>query len=43
MLALLEWANQRTWASEWAKYGVTQADGTAAPPPPRPNTRLIAP
>jgi N-acetylmuramoyl-L-alanine amidase len=40
-LDFMRWLNETTWASEWPKYKVTDADGNAVPQPPRPRSRNV--
>jgi N-acetylmuramoyl-L-alanine amidase len=40
-LDFMRWLNYITWASEWPKYKVTDADGNAVPQPPRPRSRNV--
>jgi hypothetical protein len=41
MTNFLEWINNITWTSEWAKYGVVDAAGAPVAAPPRPITRRV--
>jgi hypothetical protein len=40
-LAFAKWLNNATWASEWPKFKVTDADGEAVSLPPRPRSRRV--
>jgi hypothetical protein len=40
-LDFMRWINGVTWASEWPKYQVTDANGVDVPRPPRPRSRRV--
>jgi len=40
-LDFMRWINGVTWASEWPKYQVTDANGAEVPRPPRPRSRRV--
>jgi hypothetical protein len=40
-LEFAKWLNGVTWASEWPKFEVTDAGGTAAAKPARPRSRRV--